>query len=57
MFESAIKWGSIGAAISGGYNLIKLYLEHKIFEEQCDEQWNRYKSSISRKFVSQKKVL
>ena len=57
MFESAIKWGSIGAAVSGGYNLIKLYLEHKIFEEQCDEYWGRYESLIKRKFVSQKKVL
>ncbi len=57
MLESAIKWGLIGAGTSGGSSLIKLYLDHELFEEQCDEYWNRYKSSISRKFISQKKVL
>lgn len=57
MFKNAIKWGLIGAGTSGGSSLIKLYLDHNIFEEQCDEYWNSYRSSISRKFVSQKKVL
>ncbi len=57
MLESAIKWGLIGAGTSSGSSLIKVYLDHNIFEEQCDEYWNRYKSSIRGKFISQKKVL
>ena len=57
MLESFIKWSLIGAAVSGGSNLIELYLEHNIFEQKCDGYWDRYESLIVRKFVSQKKVL
>lgn len=57
MLESAIKWGLVGAGTSGGSNLIKLYLDHKIFEEQCDEYWIKYKSLIRRKFTSQQKII
>jgi len=57
MLESATKWGLIGGTVSGGYNLIKLYLDHKIFEEQCEKYWVRYDNSIIRKFISQKQVL
>ena len=57
MFESAIRWGLIGAGTSSVTSLIKLYLDHNIFEKKCDEYWNRYKRLISRKFASQKKVL
>jgi len=57
MLKSAIKWGLVGAGTSGGSSLVKLYLDHKIFEEQCDEYWDKFKSTISRKFISQKKVI
>lgn len=57
MLEIAIKWGLIGAGTSGGYSLIKLYLDHNIFEEQCDEYWNKYESVIYRKFESQKNII
>ena len=57
MLEGAARWGLFGTAVSGGSSLIKLYLDHDSFEKQCDEYWNRYGSSINRKFASQKKVL
>jgi len=57
MLEGAAKWGLVGTAVSGGSSLINLYLEHKIFEEQCDEFWDRYESIIIREFASQKEIL
>lgn len=57
ILKSAIKWSLVGAVTSAGSSLVKLYLDHKIFEERCDEFWEKYESMIISKFLSQKKVL
>lgn len=55
ILNGVTKWGFSGAAASGGISLISLYLEHKKFEEQCDEYWDNNKNLITKLFLAQKK--
>ncbi len=55
ILNGVTKWGLSGAAASGGISLISLYLEHKNFEEQCDEYWDNNKNLITKQFLAQKK--
>ncbi len=53
--KNATKWGIVGAVVSGIFSLINQYLDHKKFEEQCDEYWDKYENLIIQKFKSIKK--
>ncbi len=55
ILNGVTKWGLSGAAALGGISLISLYLEHKNFEEQCNEYWDNNKNLIIKQFLSQKK--
>jgi len=55
ILNNVIKWGRFGAAASCGISLIFLYLEHKIFEDQCEDYWYSNKNLIIKQFLAQKK--